>query len=672
MNDHTPASEKELGSSDQERRLDQFYNDARPYSNATLKNSPSSLPQSVIQSRSRISSMPTHHQNQAPLNHVSHASRSHGHETSGHGMSSSYLHQIAYGSVGSVHSRNHGPLIVPSRPSTLRDAQQSSLPHPAAMHRHPLPTHTHNSLGHPIHPTPSMARQYHPTYTQHAPHSIPTPPPTSYMYTAPYHPGQPKQPKPHPQHRHGHTPSNYPYSKTTSLSSNAILHTNPIYNTNTTPTASSNDSNSQNLHHSYNSFHSLPRSSKDSSTSKSASHPSRKGRTLPLQSRAPSKSGSDIILLPQSSEAHEKSKTYHHKVKTVDRILKKNGKPSDNEKHIGTEGKNPTDISDMGSLTKSKNTGVSTLSPDVTSSSPPSNLLKEDSTLNESGRNDPASKSKKGEIQKIQHSKKDNSTSQSSNSNALPSQHHAGSISSINTHCMNPPPSSIQRNYPPSTNAINNANTISTTSTTTSTILKYPPTVHAPPPLSSSIPQTQIYPASSKPSVFSLTPQQVMKSMPNDGSSCIFHIFDRRINFDNHHPKAKHSPSFYSLLRSWVQDDPYRITPPPFWNLMEYSNSRFPSKVIVKVMNPKYATNKSSKKRKIVDICSLLTNNLNKPSPEQNDNFVETKNRTNGPRTLLAQHVQRAKHLKKQRRNERKKMEEFCWKRMESLGIPRF
>jgi hypothetical protein len=53
-----------------------------------------------------------------------------------------------------------------------------------------------------------------------------------------------------------------------------------------------------------------------------------------------------------------------------------------------------------------------------------------------------------------------------------------------------------------------------------------------------------------------ITRKMVEDAMPPDASS-VFHIFDRRINFDRLAPDA----SRYSLLRAWVQDDPHRIIP---------------------------------------------------------------------------------------------------------------
>jgi LIN37 len=41
-------------------------------------------------------------------------------------------------------------------------------------------------------------------------------------------------------------------------------------------------------------------------------------------------------------------------------------------------------------------------------------------------------------------------------------------------------------------------------------------------------------------------------------ASCVFHIFDRRVNLDAHSGTVEDT---YSLLRAWAQDDPYRYRP---------------------------------------------------------------------------------------------------------------
>jgi hypothetical protein len=62
-----------------------------------------------------------------------------------------------------------------------------------------------------------------------------------------------------------------------------------------------------------------------------------------------------------------------------------------------------------------------------------------------------------------------------------------------------------------------------------------------------------------------VTKEHIRKAIPKEASA-IFHILDRRVNFDAHEEDA----TMYSLLRSWVQDDPFRYTPPAGSNLLEY------------------------------------------------------------------------------------------------------
>ena len=67
-----------------------------------------------------------------------------------------------------------------------------------------------------------------------------------------------------------------------------------------------------------------------------------------------------------------------------------------------------------------------------------------------------------------------------------------------------------------------------------------------------------------------------MKAMPKDTTTpCIFHVFDRRINFDSFPPNA----SFHFLLRSWVEDDLYRKMPPSYINLLDHTTTN-PSVVV--------------------------------------------------------------------------------------------
>jgi len=72
--------------------------------------------------------------------------------------------------------------------------------------------------------------------------------------------------------------------------------------------------------------------------------------------------------------------------------------------------------------------------------------------------------------------------------------------------------------------------------------------------------------SSDKKRVVGVTEEQIATAIPKDASA-IFHILDRRINFDAFPEDA----SVYSLLRAWVQDDPYRFIPSHESNLRRSS-----------------------------------------------------------------------------------------------------
>lgn len=59
--------------------------------------------------------------------------------------------------------------------------------------------------------------------------------------------------------------------------------------------------------------------------------------------------------------------------------------------------------------------------------------------------------------------------------------------------------------------------------------------------------------------------EEIQNAIPKDASS-VFHIMDRRINldaFEVDETSVDAKVPIYSLLRAWVQDDPYRQIPPP-------------------------------------------------------------------------------------------------------------
>jgi hypothetical protein len=67
-----------------------------------------------------------------------------------------------------------------------------------------------------------------------------------------------------------------------------------------------------------------------------------------------------------------------------------------------------------------------------------------------------------------------------------------------------------------------------------------------------------------------MTPNQIQQAIPENTSS-VFHILDRRVNLDA--SSSKDANIMYSLLRSWVQDDPDRLIPPPGADISEQYNS---------------------------------------------------------------------------------------------------
>lgn len=150
---------------------------------------------------------------------------------------------------------------------------------------------------------------------------------------------------------------------------------------------------------------------------------------------------------------------------------------------------------------------------------------------------------------------------------------------------------------------------------------------------------------------YQITSEQIMEAMPENASS-IFHIMDRRINFDALPPDA----SFYSLLRSWVQDDPYRKIPPSGSNLLEYAD--LPSeRRVFEEDTLSHSGETPSRKRKLDrhDVLSQITRGEGHVVPSLYQLRC----------TLTA----RAKRKKEQKRNERREKDAVCAQRLKSLGI---
>jgi LIN37 len=103
--------------------------------------------------------------------------------------------------------------------------------------------------------------------------------------------------------------------------------------------------------------------------------------------------------------------------------------------------------------------------------------------------------------------------------------------------------------------------------------------------------------------------EEIADSIPAS-ASCVFHIFDRRVNLDDFADSA----SIYSLLRAWVQDDPYRYRPPadidpPNKIQLHEECGDFPTKTL-------HHTKTKSAAPARVDVLSQLRSDAPKPSLE--------------------------------------------------------
>lgn len=100
--------------------------------------------------------------------------------------------------------------------------------------------------------------------------------------------------------------------------------------------------------------------------------------------------------------------------------------------------------------------------------------------------------------------------------------------------------------------------------------------------------------------------EQIEKAIPDEASSTFF-ILDRRVNFDTFDNKV----SCYSLLRSWVKDDPHRCIPPPGSNCLEYVTHTKPKQYAKEVINKAEETTcnegrENESQLKNVDVFSVL------------------------------------------------------------------
>lgn len=205
---------------------------------------------------------------------------------------------------------------------------------------------------------------------------------------------------------------------------------------------------------------------------------------------------------------------------------------------------------------------------------------------------------------------------------------------------------------------------------------------------SSSIPPIKKSSNDSSMQLSSITPDQVLKAMPKD-ASCVFHILDRRVNFD----AFPADTSFYSLLRAWVQDDPYRRTPPDL-NLMNHHNkwsNTVPPPLSLEEKESYRDDQVSPKKRPRLELCATLfdQNGPSETSSATSDKPVAVHDQANvgskssdhkltegkftvgnnNVESLRSIHVQNAKKVKERKDRKRRLKEAQAWKRLKLLGI---
>ncbi len=144
------------------------------------------------------------------------------------------------------------------------------------------------------------------------------------------------------------------------------------------------------------------------------------------------------------------------------------------------------------------------------------------------------------------------------------------------------------------------------------------------------------------------------------GASCIFYIYDRRINMDAH----PHYTSFYSLLRSWVQDDPCRVIPENS-NLLDFVRhstgfrSRKNKRSRDTFAQPSNASLFSVPSREVSVLEVLDLKGVDKGGKQGNLEIID----------LLTEHVQKAKKNRKRKCSERAAQFKVVLPKLRAMGI---
>jgi len=136
------------------------------------------------------------------------------------------------------------------------------------------------------------------------------------------------------------------------------------------------------------------------------------------------------------------------------------------------------------------------------------------------------------------------------------------------------------------------------------------------------------------------TPNHIETSIPAHASSVI-HILDRRIPMDS----LPSDTSLYALVRSWVQDDPCRVIPPP--GLLVHDDSRISESTSWSDSHVSLTKSTVGGGTPITNSCSILdtlfANNVPEPQDEKDLNKPTWQ-------SLQQEHVQRAKEIQKKKR----------------------
>lgn len=172
---------------------------------------------------------------------------------------------------------------------------------------------------------------------------------------------------------------------------------------------------------------------------------------------------------------------------------------------------------------------------------------------------------------------------------------------------------------------------------------------------------------------FHVSSQEIFDAMPPN-ASCVFYVFDRKVNFDAHPKNA----SFYSLLRSWVQDDPCRIIPDRS-NLMDFvsppaSCTRVARKKKGLIRRNVAAQHSATSDRPKADVLAFLSSSREDNSQPHKRSDQEEEGKESRPpevrvTDLLAEHITNAKNIRKQRCMERVAEINRSLPRLQRLGI---